>query len=488
MQPARSGVLGLPAILVLVCISCFLLNAGDGPAQSPSNASPAKGAVLRSVAPEPADRKAETITVTVVCETPEGRPIAGTDVTCFEIDTWTARSRVKAQHKTDAAGTCRFEAIAVPLADVSRVVRGHSSVYCQVAARAVGRASVVRTLNVRGFPSLQHIKGSEGWMKLIMEPAQTLRGRVTNSKGQPLVGALVYTETQTLSPLPVDTFCSATTDKNGEYKITDLKEWVRPKNAGEVKITSHQGNTVTGQVVPDHFVVRVWHADYGQKWVDCRKCPGELNVQMPEVGLATGRVVDATTRVPLRGVFVWAEAQAAGPAGDHHAWYCSNWSITDRDGSYRLALRAGNDYLVISNCESFSPRKLPLIRKLVANATARVDDLELVQAGIVRAHLMNAATKQRIRFSSKPQVSVVLDGGPPSINDRGWPAEFTEGSMFVMRAAIPDWAYFLSVESKDPTISPRPGVTVLNVRPGETVEVDLPVDVTKPDATKDTAP
>jgi hypothetical protein len=141
-------------MLVLVLIACWLLPAIKGLAQSQSNASSVGGGVARSVAAQPADRKAETITVTVLCETPEGRPIAGADVTCFEIDAWTGRSRVKAALKTDAAGTCRFEGVTVPLPDVSRVLRGHSTVFCAVAAKAVGRASEIRTLNVGGASRL----------------------------------------------------------------------------------------------------------------------------------------------------------------------------------------------------------------------------------------------------------------------------------------------------------------------------------------------
>jgi hypothetical protein len=474
-------------MVVAVCISYRLLPAVRTLAQAPST-SPAAGAIVRSVAPQPGDRKAETISVTVVCETPEGRPIAGADVTCFEIEPWTGRSRVKAALKTDASGTCRFDGIAVPLPDVSRVLRGHSTVFCNVAAKAVGRASEIRTLNAGGFPALQHIKGSTGWMKLILAPAGTLHGRVTNFQGKPIEGALIYTGEQPSSALPVEGFCSAKTDKNGEYEITDLKEWLRPKNTGAIRVDSREGNRVIGHRVLDHLTVRVWHPEYGQKWAQCRACPGELNVQMPEVGNVTGRAVDATTKAPIPGVFVWAEAQRTG-ARDVNAWYCSNWTITDRNGNYRLALRARNDYLVLSNFEGFIPKKAPRITNLPASTTKTVDDIAIVQAGVVRFHLMNAASKKRIRFSSKPQVSVALHGRPDpspqdqlwsSTEDQAWPAEFTGGDTFLMRAALPEWIYSVFVESKDPTISVRPSVTAFNVRQGETVEIDLPVDVTKP--------
>jgi hypothetical protein len=75
----HSGVLSLAALLVFASIASALPLAADGPAQSPPHASPVTGGVARSVASEPADRHAETITLTVVCETPEGKPIAGAD-------------------------------------------------------------------------------------------------------------------------------------------------------------------------------------------------------------------------------------------------------------------------------------------------------------------------------------------------------------------------------------------------------------------------
>ena len=124
-----------------------------------------------------------------------------------------------------------------------------------------------------------------------------------------------------------------------------------------------------------------------------------------------------------------------------------------------------------------------------ANDTATTEDIQLVRAGVVRAHLMDAASKQRIRFASKPQVSVVLHGRTDSsAEDRDWPAEFIEGDTFLMRAAIPDWTYSVSVESNDGKISRRPSVTAFNVRPGETVEIDLPVDVTKTARANDKRP
>jgi hypothetical protein len=324
-------------------------------------------------------------------------------------------------------------------------------------------------------------------MKLVMGPAQTLHGRITNSKGEPIEGALVYTEQQALSSLPVDGFCSAKTDKNGEYKITDLKEWVRPKDAGEIHVVSRQGNQVMGEQVPDFVLIRVWHAEYGEKWVECRALPGELNVQLPEVGILTGRAINATTKAPLAGVLVHAEGQARGR--DFRARHCVNWAITDRDGNYRFGLRADNDYKIHSNFEGFLPEISPLSRVLRANATATVGDLTLVPAGVVRVHLMDAASKQRIHFSSKPRVSVVLRSRPDwSTEDQVYPTPFVEGNAFLMRAARADLTFSVSVESNDPTISARPGVIVLNVRPGETVEIDLPVDVTKTGGANDKKP
>ena len=161
-------------------------------------------------------------------------------------------------------------------------------------------------------------------------------------------------------------------------------------------------------------------------------------------------------------------------------------------------MRAGNDYLFFANVEGFiQHKKSPRITDLRANATATVDDIALVEAGVVRAHLMNAASKQRLRFSSKPQLSVRLQGRADSsgedqlgsnTEDQVFPAEFAAGDTFLMRAAIPEWTYSVSVESKDPTISARPGVTAFNVKPGETVEIDLPVDVTKPGGAHDGKP
>lgn len=437
---------------------------------------------MRLAAPQPADRRAESITVTVVCETPEGKPIAGAEVTCFEIDAWTMQERAKATQKTDATGTCRFDGVLAPLPDVSLAVTGTNNSLCVVAAKAPGRASVVRTLYRQGSPKFQQIEGSTGSMKFVMEPAETLRGRVTNSKGEPVEGVAVYTDRQHTSR-PHDGFCSARTDKNGEYKITDLKRWVRPKNAGQIVIDTRKGNGGMGHEVPDSFVVNVWHPDYGYKWAFGRELPGELNVQFPETGTISGRAIDATTKRPLPGVQVYAESTANRRAGgDSRRWHSSNWATTDNEGKYRLALRAENDYQVFARCDGHLSGTVRNIRALPANTSVTADDLEFIRAGIVRAHLVNADTKQRILFTAKPKkVSVVLHYQPNwSKEDQSSRAQFTEGSSFLMRAANPDYTYSIAVESTDPTISPRPATIVFNVRPGETIDIDLPVDVRKP--------
>ncbi|HEV8001842.1 MAG TPA: hypothetical protein VGP63_18290 [Planctomycetaceae bacterium] len=488
MQITRSGVLGLAAVFVFGGSSSVSFVAADPPAPAPT--SPVTGGVSRSVAPLPSDQKHEAIDLTLRCETPDGKPVVGADVTCFEIDTWTAETRAKANRKTDAAGTCRFDGVAVPLADVGGVLRGRPDLFCCVAIKAAGRASVVRGLGIHGRAPSLRIKGSTVWAKVVMEPAATLHGRVSNIKGEPVEGAVVYKWTQPLSSVAVEGFCCAKTDKNGEYKIADLDPWVRPKDAGRIRVTSREGNLQSGELVSDYFTLHVWHPSYGLKWAQGRKLPGELNVKFPEVGIITGRAIDAKTNRPLAGVPVDAEAQPKGGIEDFHEHYCTNWTTTDSNGTYRLPLRAGNDYLLFSRFEGYvRQQSLPLIQGLQANARTAVKDMTFVRLGVVRAHLIDATTKQRIRFPSKPPVCVLLECEPRwGVNDEPISAEFTEGSAFLMRAAVPDRTYSISVESKDPTISPRRGVIAFNVQPGETVEIDLPVEVKKPRGAIDKKP
>jgi hypothetical protein len=466
---------------ICLCISGLLLVAAEGPAQAPLHETPATGGIARSVAPEPADRHAETITVTILCETPDRKPIAGADVTCFEIDAWTARERMKATRKTDATGTCRFDDVAAPFPDVSGVVTGQTNALCVVAAKAPGRASVQRTLYRQGRPEFQRFGGSTGSMTFVMEPAEALHGRVTDSKGEPIEGVTVYTDRRFWQG-PFEGFCNAKTDKDGEYMITDLKGWTRPKGAGSIAVDARQGDAVVGHQVPDDFTVNVWHPDYGHIYAFGHELPGKLNVQMPETGTITGRAIDVTTKRPLAGVLVYANWKWKRGGGDFRVSQSSNWAITDQQGKFRVALRAGNDYRIYPYFEGYISHAFPELRSLPANSTATAGDLALVRTGVVRAHLMNAESKQRIRFPAKPKrVSVVLHSQPDDRKqEQVYPADFTEGSSFLMRAAIPGRTYSVAVESNDPTIAPRPGVIVFNVQPGETVEIDLPVDVRKP--------
>ena len=191
-----------------------------------------------------------------------------------------------------------------------------------------------------------------------MEPAETLHGRVTNSKGEPIEGVIGLYRTAALSGLPVTGFAA---QDGQERRIQDhrFEGWARPKDAGQfMAINSRKGNTGHGSLGAGLFRRSVVASGLWLKMGGVPRLPGELNVQLPEVGSVTGRAIDATTKAPLAGVLVHAEAPSQrrpATAGDFRAGTRSNWAITDRDGNYRLALRAGNDYQVFSNFEGFLP-------------------------------------------------------------------------------------------------------------------------------------
>lgn len=444
---------------------------------------------------------AKRIAVEVACVTDKGAPVPGAKVTLYEREGWALEYRPTATKFANAAGLCRFEDVALSDPDVAFLTSGITVWICNIAAQADGRVAVM------GSVLSQKLIGSTATITLVMHRAQRLTGRVATPTGDPLSGALVYQGGQ-YDQKSTGIRCTRT-DKDGRYELSDLEAWSAP-NDGLVRVTDKKGRVTAFRQLP----IWVYHPDYGAKYVRCRAIPGTMDVRMDPAGTLAGRVVDATTGQPIAGVSVWAVSAPSergrityGSIGSltdpkrkyktpvvarnvfsirvnkeglflTGPTYGTNWAVTDQHGNYKMPVVAGNVYRVQVNKQGFfETTSRPFSSEVVADATSEIPEIAIAKVGTIRGRLVDAASGKPLSFPSKPRISVSL--GTPLRDFFGkqpWLADVNVDGTFVRRAVPSERSYSLSVISSDPAVKIKRDFGELTVGPGETVEVELPVE------------
>jgi hypothetical protein len=413
------------------------------------------------------------ISVNVACVTEDGAPIAGAEVTIYEIDSWTLDVRQKAIKLTNAGGICRFDDVAMPDADVTSLQTGHSDMVCNLAAQAAGRATATAALTQR------NVIASMATIALVMHPAQKISGRVTAPNGGPLSGASVYFQPpSTFGRQPVAGICCVRTDKNGFYELTDLKAWAPPPDAGHSRMIGSNGRMSISTVIPDYLVVWVHHPEHGLKWAHCHHVPGTMDVRMNAAGVLSGRITDSTTGQPVAGASVWTESQpSSGQEADWTAKYCQNWSVTDQKGKYKLPVTAGNDFKIfVRKAGFFATGPSPRPKQIAANITTTVPDIPIARAATIRGRLIDAVSGKPIHFPSKPHVSVSFRSSVARAVLQPWSTDVSADGTFLRHALPSGRSYSLSVVSSDPAVKDKRDLGEVTVGAGETLEIEIPVD------------
>jgi protocatechuate 3,4-dioxygenase beta subunit len=161
---------------------------------------------------------------------------------------------------------------------------------------------------VTGFAASEHAVPLE----VILEPLQSLAGRVVHADGSAVAGAEVLVVSELLAS-------EATTNSDGEFKL-DLE--------------------------PGTYQVRVSDEASGASAGIAVTVPGRaVTVTLPEVFSATGRVIDRASGDPIARAQVTAEA--VGRAGIHEV------ARTDSDGRFTIKGLAGGRYEIDVSAAGF---------------------------------------------------------------------------------------------------------------------------------------
>ncbi len=179
---------------------------------------------------------------------------------------------------------------------------------------------------------------------LKMPPAATLRGRVTDSTGKPVAGAMVWTNG--LLEQPVDGVCSARTDADGRYVISDLNAWdvdkIKPVDDGKGRWTVCTG-----------CYLSVRHPNYAENRPLYKRVPDSVDVVIEPAAVIEGRVIDQLSGKPAAGVRVSAQGTNASRIAS------SPSVVTNEEGKYQLTSLAAGSYNIWADAPA---RALPCHR------------------------------------------------------------------------------------------------------------------------------
>ncbi|HEY2839479.1 MAG TPA: M56 family metallopeptidase, partial [Pirellulales bacterium] len=199
--------------------------------------------------------------------------------------------RLIAEVRSDAAGQIEFSQLAAD----SAWEKGNSALW--VCVQAPGRGTEwERAILDRGAGNSLRLDP----LKFTLRAAATLRGRVTDSAGRPVAGALVVGNSQL--PKSIPKIGCAVTDADGRYEIADLP----PFDASKVPPLVFAGGTMESVST----VGWIEHADFATHLLEYTKLPDVVDaVLLPPAGF-TARVVDDDDGKPMQNAHVqWTSPQ-----------------------------------------------------------------------------------------------------------------------------------------------------------------------------------
>lgn len=310
----------------------------------------------------------ETQTVAGICVDETQQALKGIALSLYRF-AWSADSEAERLQATesDAAGRFRFEPLPAILADEAETRWAYV-----VVATSTGRASQLHYIQEPGAES--------GELKLTMAPAATLQGRVADRNGQPIAGAMVFT--QSIGNEPLTGVCSAMTDADGRYSIDDLA----PFDVDKAKPVE-QGDGSYAVVGECFFTVR--HPNYGEQRPGYKRVPATIDVQLSPAAILEGQVVDMVTGEPAEGVTVFVQ----GVEGEATHGY--QRTRTDEAGNYRLGSLLEGKYNVMVHHPERACAALDSLA-VTAGQLSRAPDLKLIEGGWIEGQLVDAETEQPV--------------------------------------------------------------------------------------------
>lgn len=382
------------------------------------------------------DRKPNTITG--ICVDEKGEPLADVKVEVYsalfkELD---SEPKIIRSTTTDAEGRYQFENVIDIQKEFPEGSPDDNYNYflpedikvITVISREPGRAP-----GFFGNSDSSHV-ARHGQVNLHrMVPAQTLRGRIVDEQGEPVVGAGVsagYLPTIRGFPQDINT---AITDNDGKYAIDDLedydaeeerKKYQQMQERDSLDLQLYAGND------RKPWARWLWakHPEFAMKRAGIEKVPGHIDVELQPGAVLTGRVVTqeaGKSPVPARNVEVRLQREMT-PEWGYEFNYQSTGSRTDNEGKYRFDSLPQGKY-------SCSPQNAGWVShgiegiELKQGETTEAPDAVMTRGGRVRIQLIDDETGKPLTFEN-PTKGFVSPGPRPPRKSFYFPSKVVEFS------------------------------------------------------------
>jgi hypothetical protein len=362
---------------------------------------------------------------------------------------------------TDDAGRFHFSELPPPPTEKDQPRWGYA-----LAISKRGRGSILQRLVAASLNQPLPFK---------LRPTATLQGRVTDSNGKPVAGALVWANS--LVEGPVEGICSTRTDADGRYTITDMTAWgddaLKPKPAGK-----------GAQKVLVGCFFDVTHPDYGQERPMYRNMPDTVDVVLQPAGAIEGRVVDQVTSKPAAGAIVCMQGTHGLKGGGWHQ------TRTDAQGKYRFTSLLAGKYNIWT---STSDRVCTALDSFGVEAGKKrtAPDLMLIEGGWIEGRVIDAATGKPISGKSHVRGLHVGLYGPamPRSGSACDSSEVDEHGRFRLHVAPGvNFPYLMESDSWARTQRREYFKKGIEVRAGEVVSINFRILPTEPIPDPEPAP
>jgi beta-lactamase regulating signal transducer with metallopeptidase domain len=251
-----------------------------------------------------------------------------------------------------------------------------------VIAQAPGRATIERSMWTQQ-------SGSQSF-ELILRPAASLKGRIVDEQGRPIVGATVSANGSTMRSL--QGVLSAVTDADGRYEIGDLAPW--DKKAAD--LARRKGEQVPSEIdlrnlhVQGHGLIQ--HPDFANRGFEFSAVPSTHDFKLPHPATVAGQITFEESGKPAAKVALELVRDSSKDGS-----YGRETVVTDGEGRYSISkkLLPGN-YEITGRLVGW-PSKVTHAVPLKSGQNAV--DLKLETGGTIQLKVIEVGTGKPLEMS-----------------------------------------------------------------------------------------
>ena len=410
-------------------------------------------------------------TIIGICMDKKGQPLAGVPVQVYvrQLNRPESNPVPILETKSDAKGEFLFENVVdvakeFPEGLPEEHFQGSKVTILNIQGQVEGR---VPGIGSHGVVDLVRYGSTFAW---VMSPAKELHGRVTNSEGQPVVGARVavgFYATQGGS----HGINSALTNANGDYVIDDLP---------------------TEDLFGANQAFFVKHPKYAARRNSMIKIPGKLDVQ-----LVPGSVIEGTVEFPegeankksLAGSWVQLQRVLPRPKLGEQLKpfsYQVEKTTVDEHGHYRFTSLPAGKYHLTADVEGWVTQGVENV-EVAQGETATAPEIMLLHGGRVQVQLVDSKTGEPMRFEQPTKAFIHPLPKPHRIgisSFRNNVVQFSTKGLVEIQIPAGQYAFLVAIPSSDgkSDLHTVPSKTrfdgpIEKVVDGELLKVSMPMEV-----------